>query len=101
MGSDGAQWSDDGALILTVRAQPRASKERVMGWHGQQIKIALNAPPVDGAANQALCHFLAKQLGVSKGAAAVISGEKSREKRVRIDGVSTADWETFVQRWGL
>jgi uncharacterized protein (TIGR00251 family) len=55
---------------------------------GDAILVRLNAPPVDGAANEALIAFLSDVLGVRRRDISLIAGEKSRDKRVRVDGVS-------------
>ncbi|WP_442918243.1 DUF167 domain-containing protein [Magnetococcus sp. PR-3] len=93
-------WQGE-TLYLTVRVQPKASRERVMGWQGDHLKIALNAPPVDGAANKALCGFLAKQFGVAKGQVCIVRGEKSREKQLALHGVDQTMWAKFAQCHGL
>jgi len=71
-----------------VRVQPRASRDSVGGeWEGA-LKVRLTAPPVDSRANEALCRLLAKCLNVSAGAVRLLSGERSRTKRVEVDGVT-------------
>lgn len=78
-----ARW--DGAdLLLTVYAQPRASRDEIAGVHGDALKIRIASPPVDGAANEALCHYLARACGVAKTAVTVESGLAGRRKTVRI-----------------
>jgi len=74
--------------ILTLHVQPRASRTEVAGWHGDAVKIRLAAPPVDGAANDALTAFLADRLAVPRSAVSLVGGATSRRKRVRIDGLS-------------
>ncbi|MBL0716395.1 MAG: YggU family protein [Desulfosarcina sp.] len=69
-------------IVLSVRVQPRASKNAIKGVHGDALKITLTAPPVDGAANKACIAFLARQLKLSKSAIQIISGQTSRNKRV-------------------
>ncbi|WP_071873362.1 DUF167 family protein [Atopomonas hussainii] len=76
---------DNGALLLDCHLQPRASKDEFCGWHDGRMKIRLTAPPVDGQANALLIKFLAKQFGVSKSAVSLVSGQQSRQKRVRIE----------------
>lgn len=76
-----------GALELDVQVVPRASRTRVVGVQGDRLKIQLSSPPVDGAANQALIELLAERLGVRRAAVAIVSGETSKKKRVRIEGV--------------
>ena len=73
---------------FSVRVVPRASKEGVAGFEGGVLRIRLNAPPVEGKANEALTRFLAKALGVSRGSVTLVSGEKGRNKIIRIDGMT-------------
>ena len=71
-------------LVLSVWVQPKASRNAIQGVHGEALKIALTAPPVDGAANKACIAFLAKKLGLAKSAVAIVSGQTSRSKRILI-----------------
>lgn len=71
-------------LILHVHVQPRASHNRLVRRHSGSLKIALTAPPVDNAANTALLSFLAALLRIPRSALTLLSGDKSREKRVQI-----------------
>jgi uncharacterized protein (TIGR00251 family) len=81
--------SEHGSEVhLSVRAQPRASRDSIVGVHDGALKIAITAPPVDGEANAAIIAFLAKKLGVAKRAVRVVRGDSSREKVVAIEGVS-------------
>ncbi|HEX8598747.1 MAG TPA: DUF167 domain-containing protein [Chloroflexia bacterium] len=75
-------------VIIKVFVSPRSSTNKVMGEHNGAIKIALTAPPVEGAANKALVEFLAKLLGVPRSSVSLVSGETSRQKMVRALGVS-------------
>lgn len=77
------RWDGDD-LILQVRVQPRASRDECSGVQGQHLKIRLTAPPVDGKANTGLIAFLAKRFKVPKSQVQLLSGETSREKRLRI-----------------
>jgi len=79
------------SATLAVRIQPRASKNGVMRMEDGSFKIRLTAPPVDGAANEALVEFLSEILSVSKSSVEIISGHTSREKRVKISGIGEAD----------
>lgn len=76
---------------LAVRAQPRSSREAIVGVHDGALKIAITAPPVDGEANAALIAFLARTLGVSKKQVRLQRGDASKTKLFEIDGVSEAD----------
>ena len=79
---------DGDDVILNLHIQPGAKKTEVVGLHGDALKIRLAAPPVDGKANEALLAFIAAKFGVGKTAVALVSGQTSRTKRVRIGGVS-------------
>lgn len=81
---------------LKVHVQPRASKNEAVGWREGALAVRLTAPPVDGAANKACRDFLADLLGVRRGDVELVSGEKSREKRFRIEGVAEGDLKERV-----
>ncbi|MGK2907338.1 MAG: DUF167 domain-containing protein [Desulfuromonadales bacterium] len=66
--------------------QPRASRNQVVGLQGQELKIALTAPPVEGAANKACCLFLAKLCSLPRSCVKLVSGDRSRHKRVLLEG---------------
>jgi hypothetical protein len=76
----------DGYVLVRVRVQPKAAHDAVRIEADGRIRIALTAPPVDGAANAALCAFIARLLRLPKRAVSVESGEKSRDKALRVDG---------------
>jgi uncharacterized protein (TIGR00251 family) len=76
---------------LSVRIQPRASKNEVVVMEDGSFKIRLTAPPVDGAANEALVRFLADTLSVAKSQVEIVSGHTSKNKIVKISGVHDAD----------
>jgi len=86
----------DGA-ILTVKVIPRAGKTAIVGTRDNTLLIRLAAAPVDGAANTALIDLLADTIGVPKRHVAIIAGEKSRTKRVKVMGVTA---EAVRQRLG-
>ena len=81
------QDTKDGA-ILTVHAQPKASSTECVGIHGDAIKIRVAAPPVDGAANDELIRFLARQLSIPYTSVRIHSGAGGRHKRIFIKGVN-------------
>ena len=85
-----------GLVRFDVRVVPRASRDAIVGEHDGALKIALTAPPVEGAANAALIAFLAKALGVAKRAVTIASGEASRQKRVQIEGVTATDVRRLI-----
>ncbi len=81
----------DGAVVFEVRVAPRASRSRVIGVQDGALKVALTAPPVDGAANEALRKLLAKTLGVSKSDVEIVRGDRARIKLLRVKGIRAAD----------
>lgn len=81
---------------LAILVQPRASRTRVLGEHDGLLKIQLAAPPVEGEANAALVEFLGKLLGVPRRQVSLISGDASRRKRVKIQGVESAQVEAVM-----
>jgi uncharacterized protein len=81
----------DGAATFAVRVAPRASRNAVEGEHDGALKVRLTAPPLDGRANDALRRVLAERLNVPISAVRIVSGEKSRTKRVVVAGVSRAE----------
>ena len=77
------RWQGE-ALLLTLRVQPRASRDEFVAPHGEGYKVRITAPPVDGKANEHLIGFLAKAFGVSRSQVTLESGESGRNKRFRI-----------------
>ena len=90
-------------VTLAVHAQPGAKKTAIVGIYGDgakaQLKIAVQAPPVEGRANEALIAFLAKTFGLPKGAVALVSGELSRNKVFLLRGVTTARVTSALAKW--
>lgn len=90
-------WLQQGdSLLVRVFVQPRASRNQFCGIHEGELKLRLTSPPVDGAANECCREFLAKQLRVPKSAVSLISGETSRHKRLRIEGVTSLQLEQLL-----
>lgn len=87
----------DGAVSFEVRVVPRASRDAIAGVHGQALKVSLSAPPVEGAANEALIALLARALSVPKRTVELVRGEQSRTKLVRITGVTAAQLHALAQ----
>jgi hypothetical protein len=81
----------DGAITFEVLVAPRASRNRVIGVHEGALKVALTAPPVDGAANDALRKLLAKALGVAKSEVEILRGDRARIKLLRVQGISASE----------
>ena len=81
----------ENSCTLAVKAVPNAPRSEVIGWLGAALKIKIHAPALDGRANDALCEFLAGELGLPRRAVALAQGDKSRQKLVRIAGLTLAD----------
>ena len=71
-------------LKLDLLIQPKASRDQIQGLHGDELKVAITAPPVDGQANSHLIKYLAKQFKVAKGQIQIVRGELGRHKSVTI-----------------
>jgi uncharacterized protein (TIGR00251 family) len=84
------------AIVLDVQVVPRASRDRVGPVVGDRLKVQLTAPPVDGAANEALRALLARTFGVARGRVQIVRGETGRKKTVRIDGLAATEAERLV-----
>lgn len=78
-------------MILAIRVIPRSRKSAITGRRGDAIVVRLAAPPVEGAANEALIDYLSGVFDRPKRDVSIVSGDKSRDKRVRIDGLSEAE----------
>ena len=77
-------------VALALHVQPRASKNEIVGLQGDEIKIRLTSPPVEGAANRLCCAFLAKLCNVPKSDVSLLSGDRSRHKRLLVRGIDVA-----------
>ena len=77
--------------LLSVRLTPRAARERLAPGPDRSYVAHVTAPPVDGAANDALRRLVAKAAGVAPSRVTVVRGRRSRQKVVRVDGVAEAD----------
>jgi len=78
----------EGFILLKVRVQPRSSRSGLAVESDGRVRVALTAAPVGGAANQALCDYLAKLFDIPRRSVAVVRGDKARDKTVRIDGLT-------------
>ncbi len=89
--------SHENGVSFPVRVQPRASRSEIAGEIDGAIKIRLAAPPVDGEANEELIRFLAKRLGVSRAQITLLSGQTSKNKVIKIEGISASACEQLLQ----
>jgi len=83
------------SISFPVKVHPRAKNNSITGEIGGALKLALTAPPVDGAANQACVEFFAKSLKVPRSSVTIASGERNRRKVVRVHGLTA---EQFWKR---
>jgi len=79
---------------LPVRVHPGAKRNAVTGTHDGAVKISLTTPPTDGRANEALIAFLADRLNIPRSRIALVSGQTSRSKVLRITGLNAAEVES-------
>jgi len=87
---------DTGSVTFAVRVQPRASKNEIAGEIDGALRVRLQAPALEDRANQALVEFLARVLRTPKSAVRLLSGERSRNKRVEVRGVSAREIELLL-----
>jgi hypothetical protein len=91
------EQADSTSVSLSVHVQPKASRTRIAGLHGEALKLCITSPPVDGKANGAVIQFFAKLFKIPKAAVTLASGEVSRDKRLILAGVSLARAEAVLQ----
>jgi hypothetical protein len=78
----------ESACVFSVRVQPRASRDEIVGEMGGALRVRVTAPPVDDRANAAVCRLLADELKIAVSAVRILAGQRSRNKRVEIRGVT-------------
>ncbi len=83
---------------FAVKVHPRAKKNAITGEVGEALQLALNAPPVEGRANQACIEFLAEVLNVPRSSVTIAAGASSRRKVIRVRGLSAAQVEAKLSR---
>jgi uncharacterized protein (TIGR00251 family) len=88
----------DKGVTFSVRVQPRARRNAIVGEVGEALKLALTAPPVGGKANEACVAFLAELLEVPRSSITIAAGETSRHKLIRIAGLSASEVATRLTR---
>ncbi len=78
----------ESGLVVSLHVQPNAPKSEVIGEFNGALKIKIKAPPVDGKANSEIQRFLSELLGVAKNQIEILKGDKSKQKKVLIRGMS-------------
>ena len=87
----------DAGVEVFLYIQPRASRNKIIGLQGEELKVALTAPPVDGAANKACCLFIAKLCSLPRSCVKIISGETSRHKRLLLEDADFLEVTRLVE----
>ncbi|MGI8787573.1 MAG: DUF167 domain-containing protein [Pyrinomonadaceae bacterium] len=87
----------DDSIIFSVRVVPRASKSEIVGEMNGALKIKINAPPVDGAANAELIKVLSKKFNVPKSAIEILKGQTSKTKQIKIIGSKTINFADLLK----
>ncbi len=84
-----------GAVCFFVSVAPRSSKCSIVGEHDGSLKVSLKAPPVEGRANGECVALLAKALGVARSRVVIVSGARTKKKRIQVDGLTA---EAFTEK---
>jgi uncharacterized protein (TIGR00251 family) len=84
---------NEAAITLKIHLHPRASRDEICGLHGDALKIKVTAPSIEGKANMALKRFIAKKLNLAASQVEIMVGQRSREKILRISGISRTEVE--------
>ena len=88
---------EGGCAIFEVRVIPRSSKSEIVGPHDGALKVKLRSAPVEGAANEELIKLLGKAFHVARGDIEIIAGQTSKNKRVRLAGVTAAQVKAILR----
>ena len=88
-------------VLLSLKVQPRASRDEIGQPLGDELRIKVTAPPVDSAANEAVVKLLAKTFGVGRGSVALVRGQTSRHKLFKIHGSTLEDVITILDKHNL
>ncbi|GBE03751.1 hypothetical protein BMS3Abin09_00672 [bacterium BMS3Abin09] len=85
----------DTFLTLSIKVEPRSSKSGIVGPYGNALKVKLTSPPIEGKANKELIEVLAKGFRIAKKDVEIVSGQSSKNKIVKLNGVRNVDdWKT-------
>lgn len=76
------------SAVIRVRVQPRASRDEIVGWREDTLRLRVSAPPLEGRANDAVVELIARTAGVARSAVSVVAGERGRDKLVRVTGLT-------------
>jgi uncharacterized protein (TIGR00251 family) len=90
--------TEPSATTLSIRIQPRASKNKIVRNEDGSFKVWITAPPVDGAANEALIKFLSSSFDVAKSQVEIVSGLTAKNKIVRIIGIDSKSADALLNK---
>jgi uncharacterized protein (TIGR00251 family) len=79
-------WWNNLATIIQVKVTPNASRNQILGWEGEVLKVRIKGVPEKGRVNEELIEFLADEWDIPKSRIAILSGHTSRLKRLKIEG---------------
>jgi len=83
-------------MILRIRVQPRSKQNRLAGRVGEEWKLQLTAPPIEGKANEACLRFFARGLGIARSRVRLLQGEKSPHKVIELSGIREEEFLRFA-----
>lgn len=86
--------------ILDLWVQPRASRNEILGFRDEWLRVRVTAAPTEGEANRLCREVLAEALAVPPSRVEILSGHRARRKRVRVEGVEAARWQILSKQWG-
>lgn len=90
-----------GGVRFTVRLQPRASRNEIVGLQGSALKVRVTAPPVEGMANESLIELISAALKISRRNVCIVSGSASRTKILEVKGISLATVQRMAEESGV
>jgi hypothetical protein len=85
--------------ILDLWVQPRASRNEILGYRDELLRVRVTAAPTEGEANRLCREVLAEVLEIPPSRVEIIGGGRARRKRVRVEGVEAARWEIMAKKW--
>jgi uncharacterized protein len=88
-------------IVISVKVQPRARRNEIVGTIGSELKIKIKNPPVDSAANEGLVEFLAETLGLQRSTLQIIRGTTSQHKKVLVREMKLQDFITALRKFSI
>ena len=85
--------------ILDVWVQPRASRNEILGYRDEWLRVRVTAAPTEGKANRLCREVLAEALEIPPSRVEILSGQRARRKRVRVEGVEASRWQILAKKW--